>query len=305
MLEGKRAILAVLAVLWIRGLAVCGAESDSIGWSDPRWLVKPGPNYPGRLNKPIPLTADFEQGPVVLQRGKGKDSLTLRPVNASYSIVLEQKLAIPHRLQYDFRGLGSMTSCVVSVHTRKHWQGNAGLLALYANDKRRSTHPMGWYQAVAPVEYRPEKWYRVVIENYVDHSKVRVNELDSGLLLADYDHVSHTPVATDQLVLAKVDEKGPVAIEFSAVTLQTGLTLPPVPILPAFGPGFHLLFHDPFGGQAIQWGSPRYLPGAFTLPKFDFRTYATCLTAWISDFTTFRLPRPTRWSAETSSRMLS
>jgi hypothetical protein len=270
MLAGRHVILLVLVVPCERSLPVFGAEGGSIGWSDPRWLLKPGPNYPGKLDKPIPLATGAERGALVVQKGKDRESLALKPVGASYAIMLDQKLPIPHRLQYDFRGLGFTTSCVVSVHTRKHWQGEAGLLSLYANDRRQSTHPTGWYQALAPVEYAPSRWHRVTIENYADYSRVRVRELDSGILLADCDHISHDPGAADQLVLASVGQKEPTTIEFSDVRIETALSAPPVSAPPAAGPGYHVLFYDHFGGQAVKWGSPRYLPGLLTLSK---RTY--------------------------------
>jgi hypothetical protein len=266
----RHVVLAVLAVVTVRSPGAVGAEGDPIDWSNPRWLLRPGPNYPGGLTRPVPLSSEAAHAPAILLQGKDRQTLTLRPINAAYSILFDQKLPLPHRLQYDFRGLGAMTSCVVSVQCRKHWQGDAGLVSLYANDKRQSAHPMGWHQASASVEYRPATWYRVAIENYADYSSVQIRERDSDLLLIDCDHVSHEPVTTGQLVLAKVGEKGPVTIEFAAVTLQTALSPPPTPIPPAPDPGYHLLFHDPFAGQATRWGSPRYLPGVLTLPK---RTY--------------------------------
>ncbi|MBM4047932.1 MAG: hypothetical protein FJ279_22760, partial [Planctomycetes bacterium] len=263
---------AIGVAAWAIASVALGA--NRMDWPDPRWVLKPGARPSDALSKPVSLAEGAKRGLVAVSPSPGGDVLTLKPVGAAYSVVWQEKLATPHRVQYDFRGLGTMTACVVSVDARKHWALDLGLLAIYANDKRQSQHPSGWYKATPSGEYDQRKWWRVTIENFQDFSRVKVAERDTGFLLADYEHVAHEPVSAADLELAKVGEKQALDIEFANVTVETGLAAatPSAPPSPPAGHRVH--FFDAFCGQAAKWGSPRYLPGALTLPKKDYFTFA-------------------------------
>lgn len=263
---------------WVLGLAVfvpmsLRAEPEALKWDDGRWaLVLRKTSAPG---EPAKMSLKDAEGRGLLEfSGTNRETLTLKPADAAFSLVWADKLALPCRMTCDFSRIWGDVAVVskgvpvVSLYARKHWAKELGLMTVFYTHLKTRT------SLTPPPDYNYRSWWHATVEVQKDYSKVTVTERDSGRLLLDYGRVPHDAVGEMDLQVSTVNTNRSPPFMVRNVSLEP---IPPdaaVAAAPKPPPNHQLLFHDDFSGPATNWGSDRVLPGVLTLKLRNYFSFS-------------------------------